>query len=137
VWRAIEAYLAVAYDGAPPAPIAERLASLRATAEAAFYDCAAFERGDDRFSLRLGNRFYPHMKLVVVAAPSGQAVFCADTHDRHFLDLLGGPHARLAELMARNERIARAIEDAWSACGLLTAREYLREQVATWRATRA
>jgi hypothetical protein len=134
VWRAIEAYLAVAYGGAPPAPVAERLSSLRATDEATFYDCEAFERGDDRYALRLGNSFYPHMKLVVVAAPGGRALFRADTHDRHFLDLVGSSQARFAELMARNDAIARAIEDAWSACGLLTSREYLREQRATWRA---
>jgi hypothetical protein len=135
VWRAIEAYLAVAYDGAPPAPVAARLSSLRAAPETAFYDCEAFERGDDRYALRLGNRSYPHMKLVVVAAPGGRAVFRADTHDRHFLDLIGSAQPRLADLLARNDAIARAIEDAWSACGLLTSREFLRGQVASWRAT--
>jgi hypothetical protein len=134
VWQAIEAWLAVAYDGAPPAPVAERLSALRAMNEAAFYDCEAFERGDDRYALRLGNGSYPHMKLVVLAAPGGQALFRADTHDRHFQDLVGAPDARLAELMERNDAIARAIEDAWSARGLLTSRAYLHEQVATWRA---
>lgn len=135
VWQAIEAWLAVAYEGRPPAPVAERLSALRSMAEAAFYECEAFERGEDRYALRLGNRAYPHMKLVVVAAPDGQALFCADTHDRHFQDLIGSPDPRLAELVARNETIARAIEDAWSARGLLTSRAYLREQAATWRAT--
>jgi hypothetical protein len=137
VWRAIEAYLAVAYDGAPPGPVAERLSILRATAGASFYDCPAFERGDDRYALRLGNRFYPHMKLIVLGAPGGLALFCADTHDRHFLDQVSSSRARFEELMARNAAIARAIEDAWSACGLFTAREYLREQLATWRGKRA
>jgi len=135
VWRAIEAYLAVAYDGAPPAPVAERLDRLRAVAEAAFFDCEAFERGEDRYALRLGNRFYPHMKLSVVGAPDGRALFCADTHDRHVLELVGPSQARFAELMERNAAIARAIEDAWSASGLSTWREHLRAQVAIWRAT--
>jgi len=76
------------------------------------------------------------MKLVVGAAPGGRALFRADTHDRHFQDVVGPSHARFAELMARNEAIARAIEDAWSACGLLTTRECMREQLATWRAGR-
>ena len=75
------------------------------------------------------------MKLVVVAAPGGRALFRADMHDRHFLDLVSSSHARFPELMARNGVIAREIEDAWSACGLLTSREYLREQLAVWRAT--
>jgi hypothetical protein len=135
VWQAIEAYLAVAYDGPPPAPVAERLSRLRAAGETAFYDCDAFERGHDHLALRLGNRFYPHMKLVVVAAPGGRAVFRADTHDRHFLDL-AGPTQRLKEVMARNGVIARAIEEAWSARGLFTWREHLREQLSAWRAAR-
>jgi hypothetical protein len=134
LWRAIEAYLAAAYDGPPPTPVAERLSSLRDVAEAAFYDCQAFERGDGRYALRLGNRFYPHMKLVVLAVPGGRSLFCADTHDRHFRDLVASPDARFAELMARNEAIAREIEDAWSASGLLTSRAYLYEQLAIWRA---
>jgi len=136
VWQAIEAYLAVAYDGTLPAPVADRMATLRATADDAFYGCEAFERADDRYALRLGNRLYPHMKLAVVAAPGGRALFCADTHDRHVLALVGAPDARLAELMARNAAIARAIEDAWSARGLPTWRAHLREQMAAWRAGR-
>jgi hypothetical protein len=136
VWRAVEAYLALAYDGAPPAAVAERVGRLRAASEDGFYACDAFERGDDRYALRLGNRFYPHMKLVVLAAPGGRAVFRADTHDRHLFDVPGVSSPRFAELMARNEALARAIEDAWSASGLLTAREHLRDQVASWRASR-
>jgi hypothetical protein len=136
VWRAIDAYLAVAYDGPAPAPVAERLAKLRAAADGAFYECEVFERADERCALRLGNRFYPHMKLVMVPAPDGRVVFRADTHDRHFVDLIQPSDTRFAELLARNEAIARAIEDAWSACGLLTLRECMREQIATWRAAR-
>lgn len=134
LWRAVEAYLAAAYDAPPPAAVVERLSQLRTAPEAAFYECAAFERGDDRYALRLGNRFYPHMKLVVEAAPDGRALFRADTHDRHFLELVDGSESSFAELMARNEAIARAIEDAWCAAGLLTCREHLRESMARWRA---
>jgi hypothetical protein len=136
VWQAIEAYLAVAYEGPPPAPVADRLSMLRAADEAAFYDCGAFERGHDRYALRLGNRFYPHMKLVVMAAPGGRAVFRADTHDGHVLGLVTATH-RVEELMSRNSSIARAIEDAWSARGLFTWREHLREQLSAWKAAHA
>jgi len=135
VWRAVEAYLAVAYDSAPPPAVAERLSRLRATPEAAFYDCDAFERSGEGYALRLGNRSYPHMKLVLEPAPGGRFVFRADTHDRHFLDLIDPAHAGLAELMAFNGAISRAIEAAWSACGLLTVRQHLHDQLARRRAT--
>jgi hypothetical protein len=38
--------------------------------------------------------------------------------------------------MAHNATIARAIEEAWAACGLLTARGHLRRELARWRAGR-
>lgn len=136
VWRAVEAYLSAAYDAAPPSVVAERLSQLRATPEEAFYECAAFECCEERYALRLGNRFYPHMKLVVEAGPGGRALFRADTHDRHFLDLVDPSDAKLVELMARNAAIARAIEEAWAACGLLTPREHMRSELARWRAGR-
>jgi len=137
VWRAVEAYLAIAYADGPPPPVAERLSRLRAAGQALFYDCDVFERSGDGYALRLGNRFYPHMKLVVQAASDGRSLFRADTHDRHFLDMVDSSDPHLTKLMARNEAIARAIEDAWSARGLFTMRDDLREQIAQWRASRS
>jgi hypothetical protein len=136
VLRAVEAYLAAAYDAAAPPPaVAERLATLRCATEGSFYDCGAFEPVGNGYALRLGNRYYPHMKLVVEAGPGGCSLFRADTHDRHFHDLVE-PSEKLAELMSRNATIARAIEEAWAACGLLTAREHLRRELSRWRAGR-
>jgi len=135
VWKAIEAYLSVAYDGPPPRAVAERLARLRAADEVVFYECEAFEPCREGHALRLGNRFYPHMKLVLEPAPGGRFVFRADTHDRHFLDLVDASQPGLQELIARNAATARAIEEAWSGCGIHTAREDLREQVARRRAS--
>jgi hypothetical protein len=136
VWRAVDAYLAVAYEGAPPAAVAERLSVLRAAAAAAFYECDAFERCGQGYALRLGNRHYPHMKLVLEPAPGGRFVFRADTHDRHFLHMVNASSAGFAELLERNAGIARAIEAAWSACGVFTPRAHLHDQLARWRATR-
>jgi hypothetical protein len=133
----VEAYLAVAYDGPPPAAVEERLSKLREANGVRLYECGAFECADDRrYALRLGNRFYPHMKIVVEASPSGGALFRADTHDRHFLDLVGPAHAELQALMARNETIARAVEDAWEACEVPTTRQYWRLEMARRRAVR-
>jgi hypothetical protein len=136
VWRAVEAYLAVAYEAAPPTAVVERLSRLRSVPEATFYECDAFECAEERYALRLGNRFFPHMKLVVEAGPGGRALFRADTHDRHFLDLVDPADAKLVELMARNAAIAKAIDDALSECGLYTPRQHLRVEAARWRAGR-
>lgn len=136
VWRAIEAYLAVAYDGPPPGAVSERVSRLRAAPEPAFYDCEVFERAADRCSLRLGNRFYPHMKLVVEGSETGLPHFRVDTHDRHFLELVGPPDPAFAELMARNEGLARSIQDAWSGAGLPTVRDHWRARLDAWRASR-
>ncbi|MFL5298784.1 MAG: hypothetical protein ACJ79R_00405 [Anaeromyxobacteraceae bacterium] len=137
LWRAIEAYLAVAYDGPRPAAVEERLSKVRQANGTELYECGAFECADDhRYALRLGNRFYPHMKLVVEASPAGGALFRADTHDRHFLDLVGPGQTEFEVLMARNETIAKAIEDAWAACQVPTTREYWRATMASRRAVR-
>jgi hypothetical protein len=135
VWRSIEAYLALAYDdGPPPGPVLERLSRLRATPGTMFYACEAFERLDDGFALRLGNRFYAHMKLVVEPSSAGVAHFRVDTHDRHFLDLVGAPGPGLVELMDRNLAIARSIDEAWSALGLRVSGAQWRDALARWRA---
>src|SRR5436305_13255501 len=92
VWRAIEVYVAHAYDGAiPPSAVRKKLDTLRSLAPEDFYTNSAFERGEgdaaatgNRLSLRLGNRFYPHMKLTIERSPDQRGfLFRADTHDRH------------------------------------------------------
>jgi len=88
VWRAVDAFLNVAYGGPPPSAVRSRLETLRALDADSFYDSAVFERRGDgldaRIFLRLGNRYYPHMKLAIERAPDGQSfLFRADSHDRH------------------------------------------------------
>jgi len=73
VWQAIEAYIRIAYDGSPPSAVRSRLETLRALDPQSFYDAAVFERKGDgphaKLLLRLGNRFYPHMKLAIEKRP--------------------------------------------------------------------
>src|SRR5271167_2233412 len=87
-WKAIELYLSRAYAGDPPLGVRARLDALRSAQESEFYRLAAFERSPSdnptKFSLRLGNRHYPHMKMVIERSPDGmQTLFQVDTHDRH------------------------------------------------------
>ena len=134
VWKAIDAYLKGAYPADPPAPIRQRLESLRAVADAAFLASDAFERDSSadpsRYALRLGNRFFPHMKLVIERSPDGGYLFRADTHDRHCQVPPSSPeYADFCQLMARNHQIAQAIELAWENQGLPTFKTFLRRDL--------
>jgi hypothetical protein len=136
VWKAIDAYVAVAYPDRPTATVAARLATLRAVPEHEFFTSAALERTpkDDptRFDLRLGNQWYPHMKLCIQRSPDGKGhLFCADTHDRHIQPAPGSrDYEAFRELMEKNRVIAAQIESAWEAAGLPTFKSYLRDDLA-------
>jgi hypothetical protein len=74
VWKAIDIYLAVAYAAAPPSAVRAKLDTLRSlSAPEDFFQSPVFERDNaaapQKLSLRLGNRFYPHMKLTIERAP--------------------------------------------------------------------
>jgi hypothetical protein len=136
IWKAIELYLAIAYETAPPLSVRARLDALKAAADGEFYRIAAFERTppDDpcKYSLRLGNRFYPHMKLVIGRSPDGTcALFRADTHDRHVQPKPDSHEAAaFAELARKNQELAQRIEARWDENGLPTFKRYLREDLA-------
>ncbi len=136
VWKAIDLYMAVAYESDAPSGVRARLDTLRALDPGCFYDSSVFESrvepGHERMLLRLGNRFYPHMKLVIERRPDRHGVlFRADTHDAHCC-----PNASSLEfqafrqLMETNQTVAQAIENAWEREGVPTFKTYLREDLA-------
>ena len=137
VWKAIDAYLRCAYEGANvPKPVQMRLETLRDAGENGdFYRSGVFERDSSpapkKFSLRLGNRFYPHMKLSIDRRPDqGGFLFRADAHDRH---ICPGPaskeYATFRELMEKNQKLAQTIEAAWQDGGLPTFKTYLKQDL--------
>ena len=137
VWSAVEVYLNFAYGGAPPpSAVRDRLASLRAAGEADFYDSPVFERDEarppTRYLLRLGNKVYPHMKLVIERSPDGRGhLFRADTHDKHIRPNPTSREGRaFVELMAMNQKFAEAIEAEWATRGLATFKKFLRDDLA-------
>lgn len=135
--RAIDAYLRCAYEGPPPPRVAALTEALHHAPPAAFYACEAFERdGDARFALRLGNRHYPHMKLVIEQLPGRDVwLFRADAHDAHVLvDPADPDYPAYREMTARNRAIAAAIEAAWAAAGIDTFRAFLRRDLGARRA---
>jgi hypothetical protein len=136
VWKAIDVYLKAAYTGEPPSAVRARLDTLRSLPEADFYSSSGFEWENasipNRLSLRLGNRIYPHMKLVVERTPGGKDyLFRADSHDRHACPQPGSrDYAPFCKLMEMNQEIAQAIEAAWEREQLPTFKSYLKQDLA-------
>src|SRR5438045_9581518 len=88
VWTAIDVYLRCAYEqSSPPKPVQHRLDSLRAAgANGHFFQSLVLERDSKeapkKFSVRIGNRFYPHTKLLIDQR----------SHAPGYLFRAGGPH---------------------------------------------
>ena len=135
VWKAIDVYLAHAYSGPLPSPVTAKLATLRSLPPEDFYDSPILERdvaaSPSKLSLRLGNRFYPHMKLTIERSPDRQRfLFRADTHDRHCCPVPGSrEYGAFCRLMEENQKLAQEIESAWGEAGLPTFKTYLREDL--------
>jgi hypothetical protein len=138
IWKAIDVYLAHAYSGPLPSPVRAKLDTLRSLPPEEFYSSPILERdapaaaSPGKLSLRLGNKFYPHMKLTIEQSPDQQRfLFRADTHDRHCCP---APESReygpFCQLMEGNQQIAQAIEAEWAKEGLPTFKTYLRDDLA-------
>lgn len=140
VWKAVETYLRVAYEREPPSAVRARLDTLRAAPEADFYDSAVLEPepklDPTRYSLRLGNRFYPHMKLAIEQAPDGQGyLFHANTHDQHCCPApQSRDYAPFCQLMEANQKMAQTIETQWEAQRLPTFKTFLKADLARRKA---
>jgi hypothetical protein len=166
LWRAIGTYLRLAYEGdaagaggfpsGTPSAVRAKLQVLRATDERDLFDSNVFERDPGpaghahaasvqnggrprRYCLRLGNRNYPHMKMVVDRAPDGRGYLLrADTHDNHVRPKPGSRDEKpFLELMEKNRVVADAIESAWEQEGLPTFKRFLREDLERRKAAMA
>jgi hypothetical protein len=135
-WRAIEIYLSHAYPGPPPAAVYVKVERLKLLPPESLYSDSAFERDSasppNKLSLRLGNRYYPHMKLTIERAPDKLSfLFKADTHDSHCCPSPDSrEHAAFRQLMDANQKIAQAIETAWAEQRLPTFKTFLRDDLA-------
>jgi hypothetical protein len=136
VMRAIDIYMQIAYEEqTPPVTVRSLVSTLRAWG-GNFFDAPVFATDSHdpptRYSVRLGNPFYPHMKLVFQLSPNDQQfLFRVDTHDKHCCPPASTPdYTAFCDLMDRNQRQAEAIESAWAEAGLPTFKTYLREDLA-------
>ncbi|HYO08539.1 MAG TPA: hypothetical protein VER17_06165 [Tepidisphaeraceae bacterium] len=142
VQRAIDAYVRVAYPDGPPVAVRSMLATEK-TWRGDLVDAPVFVKDPPlkptRWSMRLGNRHYPHMKLVIEQSPAGEGfLFRADAHDAHCCPPAHAPeHAAFRELMTQNQAIITEVEHAWAAAGVPTLKTYLQEDLARRRAEAA
>lgn len=119
VLHAVDLFVKHAYPGDLPLSVKSILSTLH-NWNGAFYDAPVFARTPRRCSLRLGNCFYPHMKLVLeLELDNTHYHFRADTHDRHVVVPVGHPeYAAVEQMRERNTMIAEDIEHAWIVEGL-------------------
>ena len=138
VRRAVRLYLANAYDG-DVAELADRFLPSPDADMAEWLMSEVTERDPPDapldavriFSLRIGNKHYPNMKLRLSRPPDERALlFSVDSHDAFLRAPPGSPDfAALEDLKRGNAEIAAAIGRAWHDAGVLTERNWLREKI--------
>jgi CheY-like chemotaxis protein len=124
--RAIGSYLAIAWDGGegskivyPPATRSCMRRIEEATTPDEILGCFTFEGGEGKmrkFTLRLGNRRYPFMKLVFqeLLVPDS-FYFAVDTHDELDIKDSCDDYDQWLEIKGFNARLKKEIERAWKA----------------------
>lgn len=133
--QAIAIYLQLAYgDATFPASVHQRLEQLRGAGES-MWESPAWEKdalvAPSRYNLRLGNPWYPHMKLTVEQSPDGEGYLLrVDTHDHHIqVDPKNAGYTAFCQLQEKNQQLAQAIETAWENQSLTTFNSYLRQDL--------
>lgn len=116
---ATQLFLKKAYTEAAPTPILEKVEALQELREEdELISWAHLEREGNRYSFRLGNSGYPHMKLVFMLE-NHRPVFYVDAHDSHFNLPVGVPgYEKLMALRQTNKELKQTIEGAWAAANL-------------------
>lgn len=137
--QAIDLYLQVAYPTGVPQAVAQHISTVQALPETGEVPLDMLERSvpdaASSFALRLGQPLYPHMKLVVDPIPKGTCrgqdfLMRVDVHDLHLHAPPGSPDAAwLAGLRQSNKELKEKIEAAWTAVGLPSFKEFLRQQL--------
>jgi len=141
--RALAVYAEVAWAGGamPAVDLPGKDSDPVSVALPAFTD-ETLRAGDNpthRYTLRLGNPWYPFMKLVLQEhLVEGEYFLSVDTHDQMFAECGEGDAAEAEELESlkcKNLEVKEAVEAAWGRADLPTA-AHLKGLVATWPARR-
>jgi hypothetical protein len=135
VLKAVETYMSHAYGADVPTQVRSMLAILHSW-KGEFFRSPVIAADDKtpprRYTIRLGNRVYPHMKLAIELAPDGNSfLFKADSHDRHICPPAGSAeYDAFMTLRKENARIGEAIDNAWEQEGVPTFKSFLRDDIA-------
>lgn len=131
--QAVGIFLELAYAGVPiPPDVLKRIEPIQAAPPAApsqreWFEFAKAEGPNASLKLRLGQRNYPHMKLMLQPSPDLDGyLFFADSHDRHLFTAVESEAAALATLRQSNAELTREIEKRWELAGIPTFQSYLR-----------
>ena len=135
VLKAIDIYMANAYTKEPPLTV-RSLLNLMKTWKGDFYAAPTFAKTGTpdcpRRTLRLGNNFYPHMKLALEPTAEGsEYLFKADSHDKHLCPAQNDPdYGAFMQLPEKNQQIVDKIEQAWGQAGVPTFKTFLQADLA-------
>ena len=140
LWQAIHLYMNLAYpEGKWPEPVARRLNFAKAGSLLQILNQRPFEKSPNMapgngpiFSLRLGNHFYPCMKLQIQPWPNpSKYLLSVNAHDQiSSLEPCGADSEAFRALQCRNQKLKEAIEHAWAEAGLPTFVRFLRNYLA-------
>lgn len=114
VQLAADLYIKQAYPEGPPEKVQEKTNALNnmATNEQ-LLSWDLLEHENNRYSLRLGNKQYPHMKLVFLVEGNCN-LFYVDAHDSHFQINKSVPgYEGLLTLRHANKQLKKDIEKTW------------------------
>jgi hypothetical protein len=135
VLKALDIYVDSAYGKSVPLSVKSQISILR-TWGGQFFSAPVFapdtQTPPKRYTIRLGNRNYPHMKLVMELSPDASRwLFRVDAHDRHVCPPQDTPeHADFRRLMESNQKLVEQIEAEWATAGLPTFKTFLKEDLA-------
>jgi hypothetical protein len=132
--QAIQIYLQNAYPaGNVPEASAKRIEPIRALPPKSPVPDALLEKDatTNAMVIRLGQPFYPHMKIAIDHAPGcDEWLLRVDAHDRHLHAPPGSPDEKwLQQVRTSNQALVEKIEAAWTAAGLPTFKEFLRKRL--------
>ena len=114
--QAVEVYFRLAYGGEP-----RKLPGEGDDVLAGFTNECAEDGGCERWTLRLGNRNYPFMKLVLQEhIVPGQYYFCVDTHDQMEIRPDFPDYEAWMQVKRFNLDLKKSIEEAMAQAGLPT-----------------
>lgn len=133
ILRAVDVYLRRAWGDEVPAAVTKLVGDIRDCVEldialelfesecSQAYADGSGQGGFRRYALRLGNRKYPFMKLVIQEhLVNGEFFFSVDTHDNLGVDASNPDYDAWCDVKRENQALKNAIEADWEAAGTPT-----------------